>query len=248
MREHFGANRVVSVVSLVPSFTETLRAWGLDPLACTRYCEQPDLREVGGTKNPDIDRIAALEPRLVLLDKEENRREDAAELVDRGLNVFVTDIRSVWEVAPELDRLAEALGLRSRTSDWPTPVSQPITHRAFVPIWRRPWMTIGAATYGSSLLEVLGIGNIFAGSASGAHEGGSGEYPEIDFEEVALRRPDVILVPSEPYDFQQAHLGELSEVAPVVQIDGRDLFWWGSRTPAAIERLGRVLNPLRRGD
>ena len=45
------------VVSLVPSVTETLLAWGVDVVACTRFCEKPQLRHVGGTKDPDIEAI-----------------------------------------------------------------------------------------------------------------------------------------------------------------------------------------------
>ena len=58
----------MDVVSLVPSVTETLLAWGIKPVACTRFCEQPTLAHVGGTKDPDIGQIVALQPDLVLLD------------------------------------------------------------------------------------------------------------------------------------------------------------------------------------
>ena len=50
---------MVRVVSLVPSVTETLLAWGVDVVACTRFCEQPALTHVGGTKDPAIDAIVA---------------------------------------------------------------------------------------------------------------------------------------------------------------------------------------------
>ena len=46
------------VVSLVPSVTETVLAWGVTPVAVTRFCEQPDLVQVGGTKDPDLEAIA----------------------------------------------------------------------------------------------------------------------------------------------------------------------------------------------
>ena len=65
------------VVSLVPSVTESLLAWGVVPVACTRFCEQPDLVHVGGTKDPDIDAIVSHAPSLVVVDREENRRDDA---------------------------------------------------------------------------------------------------------------------------------------------------------------------------
>ena len=53
---------IMNVVSLVPSVTETLSAWGVTPIACTKYCERPDLHHVGGTKNPEIEAIVALNP------------------------------------------------------------------------------------------------------------------------------------------------------------------------------------------
>jgi ABC-type Fe3+-hydroxamate transport system substrate-binding protein len=217
------------VVSLVPSFTETLLAWGCEPVACTLYCEQPDLAHVGGTKNPDIDAIERLGPDVVLMDREENRREDAEALTARGLRIFVTDVRSVADVAPTLDRLADALGLVRRTGEWPAVSVPALEQRAFVPIWRRPWMTIGARTYGSSMLDAIGIVNVYGDDAR--------DYPEVDLQDVVARAPDVVLVPSEPYDFKPSHLDELRLLAPVVEIDGRDLFWWGARTPAALVRL-----------
>ena len=64
------------IVSLVPSVTETLAAWDRAPIACTRFCERTDLEHVGGTKNPNIARIVELQPDLVVMDAEENRRED----------------------------------------------------------------------------------------------------------------------------------------------------------------------------
>ena len=77
------------VVSLVPSATETLLAWGVTPVACTRFCEQPAIRAVGGTKNPDVAAIVELAPDLVVVDEEENRREDHDALVEAGLEVHV---------------------------------------------------------------------------------------------------------------------------------------------------------------
>lgn len=225
------------VVSLVPSLTETARAWGVEPIACTRYCEQPDLLHVGGTKNPDIDAIVELSPDLVMLDKVENRKEDADELMERGLELFVTDVRTLADVKPDLDRMAEALGLPIQTNDWPDYGNLPTAEqvgRCFVPIWRRPWMAIGPDTYGSTLLERLGWNNVFTDLTV--------EYPELELDDVTVLGADLVLAPSEPYEFTAAHLAELSVVAPVIEVDGQDLFWWGVRTPEALERLKSALN------
>lgn len=222
----------VRAVSLVPSITESLLAWGITPVACTKYCEQPQLEHVGGTKNPDIDAIAALLPDVVLVDRVENRKEDADAMIELGIHVVDIDVQLLSDVASQMAIVAGAVGIDEQAIGVPGP--RPIQRTAFVPIWRRPWMTIGAQTYGSTLLEALGIGNVFADAAS--------DFPEVTLEEVALRSPDLVLVPSEPYEFTAEHLHELTVVGgEIIEIDGQDLFWWGVRTPVAIERLAAQL-------
>jgi ABC-type Fe3+-hydroxamate transport system substrate-binding protein len=219
----------VDVVSLVPSVTETLLAWGIKPVACTRFCEQPTLAHVGGTKDPDIGQIVALQPDLVVVDEEENRREDYDALVVAGLRVHALALRDLADVDPAMADLARRVG-----ADWeplPTRPHRPITTRAFVPIWRRPWMALGAPTYGTSLLSVLGIENVFADAP----------YPTVTLEEATRHHPGVVLAPSEPYPFTVRQLPELESVAPTVFIDGKDLFWWGARTAGALERLDVAL-------
>jgi ABC-type Fe3+-hydroxamate transport system substrate-binding protein len=219
----------VRVVSLVPSVTETLLAWGIEPIAVTRFCEQPDLLAVGGTKDPDVARVVALAPDVVVLNDEENRVEDHDALVAAGVDVHVVRITSVDDVPPELDRLRARLALDPAPMALPT--AEPIRLRAFVPIWRRPYMTVNDDTYGSSVLARIGIGNACGDAAS--------RFPEVTLADV---RADVVLAPSEPYPFTERFRAELESVAPVVFVDGQDLFWWGARTPAAIARLAASLN------
>jgi ABC-type Fe3+-hydroxamate transport system substrate-binding protein len=242
----------LGVVSLVPSVTETLLAWGARPLAVTRFCEAPDdVHRVGGTKNPDIDAIVALAPDLVIMDQEENRREDAEALEKAGVKVHATHVRALDDVAPTLRDLGRAVGFDAAGAALPPdtapaepgsepPVGAPsVRLRVWVPIWRRPWMSIGAATYGSSLLAAAGLDNVCASSEVA--------YPELSLDQVASLRPDFVLAPSEPYRFSDRHLGELEQVAPTVFVDGQDLFWWGSRTPQAWSRLQKLAIRLAEG-
>jgi ABC-type Fe3+-hydroxamate transport system substrate-binding protein len=238
------------VVSLVPSATESLLAWGIEPIAVTRFCEHPELPQVGGTKDPDVAAIVALAPDLVVLCREENRREDADALVAAGLAVHVVDLDGVDDHGPQLAALAAAVGAPDPHLDLRSDPTRPVSAlrtsaereppgvgtgrtRVFVPIWRRPWMTMSGGTYGSSLLAAIGFDNVFGDAAS--------RYPEVTLDEVAARSPDLVVAPSEPYPFGPRHVAELEQVAPVVLVDGQDLFWWGVRAPAAQRRLADVL-------
>jgi ABC-type Fe3+-hydroxamate transport system substrate-binding protein len=228
------------VVSLVPSVTESLLAWSVRPVAVTRFCEHPELRAVGGTKDPDLAAIAALAPDLVVVNDEENRLADADALAAAGLRLHVTHVEAVEDVDPCLDALAAAVGVERPSGEreafrrlGAVPVAPSVGGRArsaFVPIWRRPWMTMNQDTYGASVLARLGLAGLFDDAAD--------RYPAVELEEVAARHPDVVLLPSEPYPFRERHRADVAGLAADVRlVDGQDLFWWGVRTPAAIDRL-----------
>lgn len=225
------------VVSLVPSMTETLLAWGITPVACTRFCEQPTLAHVGGTKDPDIAAIVALAPDVVLMDREENRREDAEALTAAGLEVLATHVTAYEDVPAQLQQVRGRFALPPLPATEPS-ATPPIEPRrsAFVAIWRRPWMTCSEGTYGSSLLRSIGVDNVFADAET--------RYPEVTLADVAARNPDLVLLPSEPYPFAARHVAEVSAALPnalVRCIDGQDLFWWGARSEAARMRLRQAL-------
>jgi ABC-type hemin transport system substrate-binding protein len=219
------------IVSLVPSVTETLLAWGVAPVACTRFCEQPGLRHVGGTKDPDVVGITELAPDLVVVDAEENRREDFDALVAAGLRVHALHVTSVDTALAQLGELAAELGV-AWSPALPEPADTDTLRSVFVPIWRRPWMALGGGTFADDLLRRLGLVNVFAPD---------GRYPTVTLEDAHCRRPELVLAASEPYPFAERHRAELETVAPVEFVDGQDLFWWGARTPGALTRLSRQL-------
>lgn len=238
------------VVSLVPSITESLIELGAPPVGCTRFCDQPGIPTVGGTKSPDLDAIAALNPHVVIVNDEENRIEDAEALGEIGIPTRSISPRSIEDVGPTIVELAAAVGVEppeglddeswSRWLAQRRPDAGETPKRVFVAVWPRPWMTCNGETYGSSLLDFLGFENVYAAATD--------RYPELKLSEIRERDPDVVLLPTEPYPFKPEHVEKVAEVFPdaaVESIDGRDLFWWGIRTPGAVERLEPVLGGLR---
>lgn len=183
-----------------------------------------------------------LAPDLVVVNDEENRIEDADALVAAGLRVHSMSPRSVAAVGPAVVALSEAVGVeassRFGSTEWERwlgearAVAPGVARRSALLVWRRPWMTTSSDTYASSLLELLGIENVFAGAGE--------RYPETTLPEIAARGADLVLLPDEPYPFKDRHVGEVGAVVPgadVRLVDGRDLFWWGIRTPDALTRL-----------
>jgi ABC-type Fe3+-hydroxamate transport system substrate-binding protein len=239
----------VRVVSLVPSATESLLALGVTPLACTRWCEQPGIPTVGGTKNPDLEAVVALAPDLVVMNDEENRLDDHRALVAAGLRVHSMSPRSVADVGPEVAALAGIVGRPVPDPFGPPAWSawlaatrhEPRAHRGAVLVWRRPWMTLASDTYGASVLDLLGVALVDVG---GVATGGTDRYPEVALPGLAECGVDLVILPDEPYEFDDRHAAEVRDAIPgarVVFLDGRDLFWWGTRTPVACRRLAAAL-------
>lgn len=238
------------IVSLVPSLTELLASWGLiDRLAGrTRYCEEPRelvsrVETVGGTKNPDISRILELRPDLVVVNREENRREDYEDLIAAGLAVHVTHPRTVAEAADMFVALgaavgaseeAEALATRSRAALAAAEAARPARAvPTFCPIWRNPWMTFCDRTYIGDMLTVAGLANVFGGDDAR-------DFFEVDLAEAKRRTPTLVLLPDEPYVFEEKHVKELEDFGfsgRFELVSGKDLSWYGPRMPEAVTRL-----------
>lgn len=245
------------IVSLVPSLTEALFEFGLGErvVGRTRWCTEPAgeverVETVGGTKNPDLARIVALRPDLVIVNKEENRREDCEVLVDAGLPLHVTHPATVEEAAAMLASLGEACGAGDRGRALAAScrdaiaaadarlASLPRRVRTFCPIWRRPWMTFRRATYVGDMLARAGCHNVFA-------EGGPGDFFEVTIDDVLAVGPELVVLPDEPFAFDARHIDELRaaglDEARFLLLDGKDLAWYGPRIPAALGRLGEAV-------
>jgi ABC-type hemin transport system substrate-binding protein len=235
------------IVSLVPSLTELVCALGLghELVGRTRFCTEPpaELERVpivGGTKNPNVDRIIAARPTLVLANKEENRREDVEALRTAGLDVLLTDPNTVAEAVGMVRSLGRRLGgvgaaeqLASETAAAVAAVrrcdSRP---RVLALVWKEPLMVLGSDSYGHDLLCVAGAENAV---------GERSRYPEMTMDEVAAAKPGLILLPDEPYPFKEADAALFGHIAPTRVIDGKLLWWYGPRMPGAIRALSALI-------
>jgi len=261
------------IVSLVPSETETVTVLaGMDRLVGrTDFCIEPagsvgQVPSVGGTKDFSVARILDLSPDLVLANQEENVRGSIMKLVDAGVPVHVSFPKTVAGGLAYLESMCVLLDvdpagvaalsdLRRLLAGSP-PV---VTHRVCVPIWRDPWMTFDERTFASDVLRWAGAENVFTDRARryplaadlGAKDPvDPGErdtrYPRMTLDELVARRPDVVLLPDEPYAFGAKDADELrsafgAQPVRILAVDGKDLFWYGVRVPEAVARVRALL-------
>ncbi|MET7709719.1 helical backbone metal receptor [Micromonospora sp. NPDC005413] len=234
------------VVSLVPSLTEAVALTVPGVLVgATDWCSHPaglDVARVGGSKYPDLDRVRALRPDLVLLNVEENRRADAEALRAAGVPVHVTYPRTVPGALTELGDLLAELGvsaepawLRAARRAWAEPPRLAPPRRAVVPVWRRPWVVLGGDTFAGDVLRRLGVVN--------GYDEHPERYPRPTLAELREQEPELVVLPDEPYRFTADDGPEAFPGVPCALLSGRHLTWYG---PSLAEAPALLADQLSR--
>ena len=228
------------IVSLVPSQTELLFDLGLGAqvVGVTKFCLYPaEARTratvIGGTKNFDFEKIAALKPDLIIGNKEENYQPGIEELAAK-YPVWLSDISNLPEALDMVRRVGFIVGAKEKATALAAdleasfaslaasgPDKAPVSAAYF--IWRKPYMVAATGTFIDDMLHRAGFTNAFAGLS---------RYPEISAEQLAAAAPQRIFLSSEPYPFAAKHVAEFQALCPAAKIeivDGELFSWYGSR-------------------
>lgn len=235
------------LVSLVPSLTDMVCAFGLRPalVGCTKFCIRPSgLRKtatlIGGTKDPDLGKVRALAPTHILVNEEENKPEHIAACKEIA-PTFVSFPKGP-EDGPALLRAAGTwLGCAGEGETWARDVearlealSAPTERkRALYFIWREPYMIAARDTYIDGMLSLLGFDN--------AAPLDRGRYPEMTLEQIKAARADVLLLSTEPYPFRvrdaERLRSEWPEVPAMWKADGQLFSWYGTLQVEALDEM-----------
>lgn len=243
------------VVSLAPSLTEVVFALGAGKclVGNTNQCDFPAparaVYKVGDFISPDLERIVALHPSLVLLTLPAHRQL-AEKLAELKIATYVSRPADLEAVCLEIDSVARRLGrpaageslvrdMKRRLDSIPNFADTP---RVYLEISGAPLMTAGRGTFITELLARAGARNVFASSLQ--------EYPVVDPEAVIRADPEVILL-LHP-DLRAADVGRRlgwNQVQAVKQgrvYDGldEDLFFRpGPRIVEGVLHLAQLLHP-----
>jgi len=226
------------IVSLVPSQTELLVDLGLreNIVGITKFCVHPENLKnecsiVGGTKKVHFDKIEALQPDVIICNKEENTKEmvsalekiapvwvsDVVTLEDN--NNLIASLGALFSVSEKASGLIKAV--QDTYEDFLAEIKERPKKKVAYLIWKNPYMTIGDDTFINTLLEINNYQNIFLDMES--------RYPEISLSD--LERADLILLSSEPFPFKEKDVTEIKNALgkEVRLVDGEYFSWYGSR-------------------
>ncbi|MGN6296774.1 MAG: ABC transporter substrate-binding protein [Ginsengibacter sp.] len=233
------------IISVVPSLTELLFDLGMNEevIGITRFCIHPqkwfkEKARIGGTKNLQIEKIQALQPDLIIANKEENDKGQIERLAENcdvylsDVNTLVDALKMIVRIGELTDHLQQAMELRFKIKKGFDALSRNQTTpkiRSAYFIWKNPWMVAANNTFINEMMRYARLENIFEEMS---------RYPAITMEEIECLKPDLILLSTEPYPFKENDKDEFSKLFPQIRIaiaDGEMFSWYGSRLLKSVD-------------
>ncbi len=245
------------IISVVPSQTELLYDLGLEEevIGITKFCIHPDkwYREktrIGGTKTLNIEKIKALNPDLIIANKEENEHAQIEEL-SKHFPIWISDIKTLDDSLDMIQRIGIITDREQKAAIISNQIKE--SFEAFPPtidsneqlscayfIWWNPMMTINQDTFIHDMLLRCGWENVFA------HRTDS-RYPEVDEQQLKTANPELVLLSSEPFPFADKHIEYFQTVLPnakVILVDGELFSWYGSRLLHSVNYFKGLIEKL----
>ena len=256
--EHSFAKTPLRIVSLVPSITETLFDLGLENsvVGITKFCVHPNhfLKEktkVGGTKNPSFDKIKALNPDIIICNKEENTKEIIEEC-SKICTTWTTNIITIEDNFRMISDFGQIFNIEDKAkilneqisfalSDFRTFINKKQSRKVAYFIWKKPYMVVGRDNYINEILRLNKFENVFENNTSA-----SNRYPEIELDELKKHDLDYVFLSSEPYPFSDKDKNDFDHFtnAKIEIVDGEMFSWHGSRLLLALEYFKKLHKTL----
>lgn len=193
------------LVTLAASLTEIVFALGQGHrlVGVEQFSNYPEaaraLPKVGSYINPDVERVVALRPDLVLAIKDGNPYHSVARLEGLGLPVYAVDPRNLQGVIATVVEIGGLLGVDDVAAELAADLTrrwQRLLHlnnrlsqrpRVFFQIGTTPIVAVGTQTFLNELITTAGGINLTAGKIP---------YPRFSQEQVVALRPDIIVITS----------------------------------------------------
>lgn len=238
------------IVSLVPSQTELLIDLGLADrlVGRTKFCFHPkkevaNIPVVGGTKKVNLERIFALQPDLIIGNKEENDKAQINELSAK-YPVWMSDIYTLNDAIRMVVEMGELLNVEGRAVTTADKIrrgfeslDQVVSGSVVYLIWDQPIMAVGSETFIHDMISRVRLTNLIT----------QPRYPELTPERLQEINPEYLFLSSEPFPYKDRHIKIYEELLPntkVLLVDGEMFSWYGSRLLKSVDyfkRLNRII-------
>ena len=197
--------RVDRVISLAPNLTEIVYAVGAGDrlVGRTSYCDYPPeakaVTAVGDTLHPNLERIIALQPQVVLISTASQLEVFTQQLQNQNIAAFVTDPHDLDGVFRSIEQIGEILGqneqatllvqkLRDRTRAVEEAVRQKQPVRVFYQLSAEPLYTAGHDAFVTDLIRRAGAISVTAEVP--------GAWPKYSNESALAAKPEAIILPT----------------------------------------------------
>jgi iron complex transport system substrate-binding protein len=213
-------SKPLKIVSMAPNVTEAIYALGGESklVGVTTLCTYPpdavSKTKVGDYLSPDYEVITSLQPDLIFLNVENKSNPTYLALENLGFKIYVVNIDNfdgvinmlhkfgvILDKEERASQLTDSLkGVRNLFTEAESGKKKPDT---FIIIASNPLMTASGKTFINDIMEMSGLNNIYKSEGM--------EYPNISFEDVIMKNPEYIILPSDTTDIQSinANLEEI---------------------------------------
>jgi ABC-type Fe3+-hydroxamate transport system substrate-binding protein len=260
------------IISLVPSQTEFLIDLGLAAqiIGITKFCLHPkDFFKkmtknggiIGGTKQFNFEKIDALQPDLIIGNKEENYQAGILQLQQK-YPVWLSDIFTLPDSYNMMLQLGEITAKQNEANSIVATIQNSVLAlqgkqksatfpKVLYLIWQQPYMAAGTSTFINEMLHLAGFSNVLESKNLASKNitlNNPNRYPEISEMAITALNPDLIFLSSEPYPFKTKHIAILQNLVPnskILLVDGELFSWYGSRLQQStiyFENLQKEIN------
>lgn len=190
------------IISTAPNITETIFAINAQNLLVgrTSFCNYPEevknIPIIGDLLNVNFEKVIDLKPDLIFITVEGNTKEIFDKLKSLGIEVYVTNPRSINGIINSIKNISEVLDKKDTAEILIKFLNQRLKniksqnirkHSAMFVVSLAPLMIAGSNTFINDILNYAGFENISPESIS--------SYPVISREEVLRKNPDWVILP-----------------------------------------------------
>ncbi|HSL92634.1 MAG TPA: cobalamin-binding protein [Candidatus Limnocylindrales bacterium] len=247
------------LVSLAPSLTEIVFLLGQEKklVGVTRYCNYPAqaraLPRIGGIADPDIERIVAAAPDLVLCTTDGNPKEKVRAIEEMGIPCFAVSPQDLSGIYSAIERIGALLGVPDKARSEAGALRARATRaslafegsgpKVLFVLSTSPVIAAGKGTFLDELIRRTGAVNDAAAYA--------GRYPRLSTEDLLKAAPDLVFVAAmagvEKFSPEVTRWKEVPAFrdGEIVTLDGDLVTRPGPRMVAALEEVSRAVSAWR---